>query len=347
LKTPYNEEEQKSIQGISQQKMTKPPSANATTIAQNSTRIIMSVFLNTVLRGMKALPHTWSWWKAVEVIKNVSYGDSNIAEHKLDIYRPINNAKPSPVVFHIHGGGFSILSKDTHWMAALLLAKQGYTVFTINYRLAQTSPCPAAVQDTFQAAKWVHANAEKYGADNSQWFVIGESAGGNLTLGLTLASCFQLESDWAREIFDLNLPIKACIPACGYLQVSNPERFMANKKISKFILSRILSVSKRYLRDGVHALADPLLILESEQSPDRPIPPIMAFVGTRDPILDDTRRLETALKKRNIEHRIDYYPGAVHGFHLALWKKDAKRCWQTILQFMNNQTELVDRDAEN
>ena len=118
------------------------------------------------------------------------------------------------------------------------------------YGLQQLSTAkllPVAVQDAL-LAEWVQKNAEKYGADTSQWVISGESAGGNLTLGITLASCFELGESWTQRIFDLNLPIKAIMPICGFLQVSNPERYTKRKKLSRFIKSRMTAISKRYLQ---------------------------------------------------------------------------------------------------
>ena len=325
-----------------------PSTAGPLTFFQSLSTSVMSVFLNSVLQGMKLHPHTWSWWKDVIVTKNVCYGDPTIPEHHLDIYRPKEKSGASPVVLYIHGGGFSILSKDTHWMAALLLARQGYTVFSINYRLASKAPFPAALHDTFRAATWVHEHAEEYGADNRQWLVSGESAGGNLTLSLCIANCFPLGDKAAKAIFARNLPIRLVIPACGLLQVSDPQRYTEKKKISGFVRSRIMAVSKRYLQGQKHPLADPILLLESELPPKRPLPPMMSFVGTKDPILDDTRRLETALRRRDIPHEVVYYPKAVHGFHLAVWTKNAKDCWKRQLDFIDRylffQPELTDQD---
>ena len=311
--------------------------------------VLMSVLLNSLLRGAKLHPHTWSWWKEVSVTKNVCYGDASIKEHHLDIYRPKKTQGASPVVFYIHGGGFTLLSKETHWMPALFLAKNGYTVFSINYRLASKAPFPAALHDTFAAASWVHKNAEKYGADNQQWLLSGESAGANLSLSLCIASCFQLGDKAAKEIYKRNIPIRLVIPACGYLQVSHPQRYTQKDKLPKFIKSRIMAVSKRYLNGKKHPLADPILLLESNLPPKRHLPPMMSFVGTRDPILDDTRRLEAALKRRKIKHEVIYYPKLVHGFHLAIWSKKAQDCWKKQLEFIDKylffQPELNDQDA--
>lgn len=318
------------------------------TFKQKFSTRVMSVFLNGLLTGMRIHPYTWKWWKEVKVTKNVCYGDPSIKEHRLDIYQPKEKKGASPVVFYVHGGGFSILSKDTHWMAALLLARKGYTVFSINYRLATVAPFPAALHDTFTAAAWVHENAQNYGADNKQWLLSGESAGANLCLSLCIASCFQLGDKAAKDIYKLNLPIRLVIPACGLLQVSNPQRYTKKKKLSGFVKSRLMAVCKRYLQGQKHPLADPILLLESNLPPKRHLPPMMAFVGTKDPILDDTRRLEAALLRRKIKHEVVYYPKALHGFHLVVWTKSAKDCWEKQLAFIDKylffQPELGDRD---
>src|SRR5438067_8891087 len=55
----------------------------------------------------------------VELIRDIPYRATGAAEHMLDVYRPIDAITPRPVVIYIHGGGFRILSKDTHWVMGL------------------------------------------------------------------------------------------------------------------------------------------------------------------------------------------------------------------------------------
>ena len=62
---------------------------------------------NSLMRAFQLHPHTWSWWKEVLVHKNICYGDPNIKEHVLDVYKPKKtSSKRSPVCLYIHGGGF-------------------------------------------------------------------------------------------------------------------------------------------------------------------------------------------------------------------------------------------------
>ena len=68
----------------------------------------------------------------VEVIKNIPYIDDGETAHTLDIYYPAYRPRPWPVVFYVHGGGFSLLSKDTHWVMGLAYARFGYMVVNIS-----------------------------------------------------------------------------------------------------------------------------------------------------------------------------------------------------------------------
>ncbi len=107
----------------------------------------------------------------VERLRDVPYRQTGLREHTLDVYRPRRVAEggaPLPVVLYVHGGGFRILSKDTHWVMGLSFARRGYLVFNINYRLAPAAPFPAAIEDACEALCWVVANAERYGGDPSQ-----------------------------------------------------------------------------------------------------------------------------------------------------------------------------------
>jgi len=82
-------------------------------------------------------------------------------------------------------------------------------------------------------------------------------------------------------------------------------------------------------------LADPLRVLESHPRLDRSLPAFFAPVGTKDPLLDDTRRLEKALATLDVPCEARYYPGGVHAFHAMVWNPAARRCWRDALAFLD------------
>lgn len=282
----------------------------------------------------------------VTVESDVVYG-AHRDFNRLDIYRPIHRAGPWPVVFYAHGGAFHLLSKDTHWLMGLVFARFGYLVVNISYRLAPKHPYPAAIEDTCAAYTWLAERVRELGGDPARVAVAGESAGGNLITALTLAACQPREEPWARAVFESGLVPRATLPFCALLEVSRPERFSQRRKLPRWVDGMLRDAATAYLNgypvgSGPDLdLADPLRVLEEaagmphEPRFERALPPFFAPVGTRDPLLDDTRRLEKALRVLNVPCEARYYPGGIHAFHAMVWKPAARRCWRDALAFLD------------
>ncbi len=273
----------------------------------------------------------------VTVTRNVAYADGL----HLDVWRPAPTDGPTPAVLYVHGGGFRILSKDTHWVMALAFAREGYTVFNVDYRLAPQHPFPAALDDVSRAWAWVCEHAERYGADTQRLVLAGESAGANLVTALTVAATFERDEPYAKRVFDTAVLPRAVLPACGILQVTDPERFVRRRPdLPRFIADRIEEVSRAYVGSAAPGasraldLADPLRVLEGDALPARPLPPFFLTCGTADPILDDTRRLHAALTARGARSEVRYYRGEPHAFHAFVFRENARQHWRDTHAFL-------------
>lgn len=290
-------------------------------------------------RAKRSLPR-------LEVIKDIPYCLEATSDQRLDLWRlKSDETKPRPVIFLVHGGGFRVQSRRTHWWFAMRFAEAGYLVANIDYRRAHRHPFPTPVEDTLKAYQWLIQHISAYGGDPQTIALIGESAGANLILSLTLANCFKDIDDAAQSIFELNAPPKAILPLCGFLEVSRPERF-ASRPMPALYRNRIQQVSRTYLKaytdlrpEEVPHMANPLLAMESTRLPDRPIPPTYLAVGTNDPIEDDTLRLAAALQRREVEHTLDVYPNEPHAFHMLAWRKAAEQCWDNQFKFLRTHFE--------
>lgn len=278
----------------------------------------------------------------VEIDRDVPYLPTGKAAHTLDVYRPRERDGLAPVVLYVHGGGFRILSKDSHWVMGLAFARRGYVVFNISYRLAPRHPFPAGLSDAAAAYHWVLDNAARYGGDASRLVLAGESAGANLVTALTIAACQQRDEPWARALFERNHVPRATMPACGILQVTDPDRFRRGERpVSWFIHDRFIEVYDAYLGrsyvagDPAFDLADPLCVLEREHALDRPLPPFFAPCGTADPLVDDTRRLAAALARRGVRCEAPEYEGELHAFHALVFRPNARRCWADTYRFLD------------
>lgn len=323
--------------------MRAPTQADLRRMRGKVAQLLSSTFLRTLAHGARLHPRARPARHRVEVETNVRYRPGTGPEHVLDIYRPVGRPGPLPVVFYVHGGAFQILSKDTHWMMGLAFARHGYLVVNISYRLAPRHRFPAAIDDTCAAWLWTLANLERLGGDPSRIVVAGESAGGNLITALTLATCQRRSEPYARAVFDAGVVPRAALPFCAVLEVSRGDRHARRRPLPVWLDQMMRSLEHVYLGDHRPAscdLADPLCVIESageEGGPplDRPLPPFFAPVGTRDPLLDDTRRLQKALARLQVPCEARYYPDEIHAFHALVWRRQARACWRDALAFLD------------
>lgn len=148
--------------------------------------------------------------KGVTRLEDIPYIDDGTNEHMLDVFYPENTKSPLPVIIDIHGGGLMMGDKDSNRVYASVLAKRGYTVVTLNYRLCPDVLYPSQVQDVSAAFKWIHDNARKYNINLDKVYVTGDSAGGNLAYYVPLVD----SSEKLRQIYGVE-PSGLSIDALG------------------------------------------------------------------------------------------------------------------------------------
>ncbi len=100
----------------------------------------------------------------------------------LDFYS--SNIKNSPIIVYIHGGALIFGSrKDIIPKQVELYNKAGYSVISLDHRLAPETKLEHIVKDINDAIVWVKENGEDVlGIDSSKMAIIGSSAGGYLSL---------------------------------------------------------------------------------------------------------------------------------------------------------------------
>lgn len=115
------------------------------------------------------------------VSRNHYYAQTTDLMQALEIIRPTGNKAVLPVIVHIHGGGWIYGHKDTYYKYYCMeLAKHGYAVLNLNYRLAFEDPFPACIQDLFSVFDWMTRHAKTQRLDLRNVFLVGDSAGAHL-----------------------------------------------------------------------------------------------------------------------------------------------------------------------
>lgn len=96
------------------------------------------------------------------------------------VFNP-GNLSNAPVIIHYHGGGFIAplipALEYSLWRDAKIY---GAIVFAVDYRVAPEHPFPAAVNDSYNAFRWIAENGRRFGGDTSRIALMGISAGANL-----------------------------------------------------------------------------------------------------------------------------------------------------------------------
>lgn len=131
----------------------------------------------------------------VDTIRDIKYGaamnvDGQMQDLLLDFYEPSGDAlEKRPLFIYIHGGGFTSGDKNELHIIGLCdqMAKRGYVVANINYRLdpnfevynsnSDRRAMIDAMHDARAAVRFLRKNADVYGIDTSFISIGGESAG--------------------------------------------------------------------------------------------------------------------------------------------------------------------------
>lgn len=115
------------------------------------------------------------------MIRDLAFREVDGWRGTLDLYVP-GGPGPHPVLLYLHGGGWRMGSKASAAMHAPHWTEMGMAVVAPGYRLVQTAPAPAAVEDAEAAFDWIGAHGAAHGLDASRIVVSGHSAGGLLAL---------------------------------------------------------------------------------------------------------------------------------------------------------------------
>ncbi|TAJ53365.1 MAG: alpha/beta hydrolase [Nevskiaceae bacterium] len=208
-----------------------------------------------------------------------------------------------PVILYLHGGGFLAPAvPTTHvWLLARMCAELGASGFMADYRLAPFNKFPAALDDCERA----YQALLELGHDPRRIVVMGESAGGNLTLG-TL-----------QRIRKRGWPMPACaIPISPVTEMGRvhapPSRALKMRRDPILPIAALQRVDELYAGDW--DASDPELSpLYMDCSG---LPPLYFLASDNEVLLDDTVLLARRAQAAGAQVKLDVWPVFPHAFPL-------------------------------
>lgn len=228
------------------------------------------------------------------------------------IYRAKTD-RVQPVIVFYHGGGHVFGSLDTHDTAVRFLARTvGCTIVSVDYRMAPEHRFPAAVEDAYEAARWVADRAEVLQIDPARLALCGDSAGGNLAAVVALM---------ARDRGDFGVSAQCLIyPLTDYRgETESYARFATGYGVLE-------AQGMRWFREHYfghedrahHWMASPFLA-ESLAG----LPSALVQTAQCDVLNDEGVAYGERLAAEGVGVQMIDYPGMVHGFFGYLGLVDA------------------------
>lgn len=212
-------------------------------------------------------------------------------------------AGAQPVLVYFHGGGWTIGDLDTHDVLCRQLSLQaGVAVVAVDYGLGPERRFPAAVDDGFEATRWVHEHAASLGLDGSRMALGGDSAGGNLAAVVAL--------QWR----DAGLPpprLQLLIyPATDMRATADSHR--SNGQGYVLTSDSIAYYRSHYIESPAEWSdwrASPLLAPDLTR-----LPPAFVLIAGYDPLRDEGRAYADALSAAGNAAQLVCFERQIHGF---------------------------------
>jgi acetyl esterase/lipase len=221
----------------------------------------------------------------------------------------------------VHGGSWS--SGDSQQLPELnsVLAKSGYNVATINYRMAPKYINPAPIQDISAAISYLRKHADALHLDTNNFVLLGRSAGGQIAL----LAAYTLHDSGLKGVIDFYGPSDM---VWGYSIPSNPLIMNSRKVMDDYLGGPYNKVPQNYVASSPIEFVGPKSV------------PTLMIHGSNDVLVspEHSRRLNAKLQQYNIPHYWLKLPWATHGFDFNLNGPGGQLSTYTVLRFLNTIT---------
>ena len=214
----------------------------------------------------------------------------------------LENPKPLPILFDLHGGGFILGSADMDEAMNVQFQQQvGCKVISIDYAKAPKFPYPTAVNQVYAVVKHFYENAERYAIDRKLMAIGGHSAGGNLSAVTCLKAKHEGQFQFVCQVLDYPPLDLATSP----FDKPNPKGAIPPQMAAMF------DDCYREASQAKHPYVSPVY---AEPADLVGLPPALFILAGRDSLHDEALRYEQMLRNAGVATECHDYPEAAHGF---------------------------------
>lgn len=226
---------------------------------------------------------------------------------KLYIVRPEKAKGKLPVFIFIHGGGWVLGDYQTHKrLVRDLVVESGYACVFIEYSRSPEAKYPIALNECYAATKWVAEHGDEINIDGKRLAIVGNSAGGNMTIG----TCLKAKENKGPDI-------KCQILLWPYSDAGiNTESFKKYGEERFLTKSLMIWMKDNYLSDRTQHDDIYVSPVRATINQLKGLPPTLIEVAENDILRDAGEELGRKLDEAGVDVTTVRFNGVIHDWGL-------------------------------
>lgn len=209
----------------------------------------------------------------------------------------------APLMVYFHGGGWIHGNMDFYSIYLRYLSQVTESnILLIDYHLAPKFKFPTAIEDCYDALLWAIDGAKYWKIDPDRIFIAGDGAGANLAAVASILLRDRKGPAVAGQI--LIYPIVDC-----RLRTQSMMEYKDSPTLNEKMLNFYVKCYAREPKDILSPMFSPLLSTDLSRLPEA-----LIIAAEQDPLSDDAKLYEEALKEAGTKAAIFVAKNAFNGF---------------------------------
>ena len=279
----------------------------------------------------------------ISIQEDVEYIQRDGVKLHLTLVSPGKSSGRHPCIVMVPGSAWRKQVIDPEH--AVDYARHGYVVAVMEYRHSGIAPFPAQIQDCRTAVRFMRKNADAFGVDADNIFLLGDSSGGHTVLLAATSQGSSLpDTDAYSEYSDRVNAVAAFYPPTDiYGMIEYPSTIDHNSPESNegAFLGGIEVASHK----EEAWKASPVAYVS-----DRPMPPVLLATGSRDQLVPSNQSDRYALRLQEYGKDFVFYNlvGASHGSSEFFMPEMVGRVMEFFNKHKSNQHNIMNnKNMEN
>ena len=226
---------------------------------------------------------------------------------KLKIVKPENSMGVLPAFMFFHGGGWVLGDFSTHErLIRDLVRESGAAAVYVDYTPSPEAHFPVAINQAYEATKWVGQHGKEIGVDSTRLALVGNSVGGNMVASVAL-QINQFGGPKIRYNVMLWPVTNASFDSASYNQYENG--YFLTKNMMKWFWDNYTTNTE----DRKNILASPLRATKEQL---KGFPPTLIQTAELDVLRDEGEAFGRNLDSAGIPVTVTRYNGLIHDYGL-------------------------------